>query len=72
MAQPNFEKMTRRELKAYVIENHNDEEAIQFLMKTAKSTGPSYPCPTTPEEIAQQQAILNSKIEQLKNEGDVV
>lgn len=70
MAKPDFEKMTRRELKAYVIKNRTDEEAIQFLMETAKPTGQTYPCPKTPEEMAQQQAILMDKIEQLENEND--
>ncbi|MGC1310088.1 MAG: hypothetical protein WA885_22905 [Phormidesmis sp.] len=71
MTKPDFEKMTRKDLKAYVVRNLEDEEAIQFLIKTAKSSGPGYPYPKTEAEMKEQQAMLMEKIKQLNNEGDV-
>lgn len=62
MEKPDFNEMTRKELKAYVLENREDDEAIEILIRTFKSDGPSYPCPQTEEEFQEMQAMFLSKI----------
>ena len=63
---PNYSEMTRKELRAYVIRNREDEEAIEYLIRTAKMDGKKYPLATTEEELQEQQEAINAKIRELE------
>lgn len=48
MIQPNFEAMSRKELRAYILEHRDDEDAFRFYVDkvTAESTDLEvYPAP---------------------------
>ena len=63
---PNFETMTKEELKAYVLANKNDKEAFYKLadrFKEDNQNSPWYPCPTTPETISIMEQAIQSKLD---------
>ncbi len=53
MTKPNFDAMSKTELRAYVIEHQDDREAFYVLVDrlTAQPSSVIYPASTTPEEI---------------------
>lgn len=55
MTKPNFDSMSKAELRAYVINHQEDREAFYALVDplTAKSNSVVYPASMTPEEIHQ-------------------
>jgi hypothetical protein len=59
MNKPNFDAMTKAELRAYVIAHQDDKEAFYAFVDhlTAKPSTKVYPASMTPEEI--NQAILD-------------
>lgn len=66
MSKPNFDAMSKAELRAYVIEHQDEQEAFYALVDrlTAKPSSVVYPASMTPEEI--HQAVLDH-IEQRKS-----
>jgi hypothetical protein len=58
MNKPNFDAMTKAELRAYVIAHQDDQEAFYAFVDRLKAKPPSrvYPASMTPEEI--NKAIL--------------
>ncbi|MDZ7959701.1 MAG: hypothetical protein RMY34_17765 [Aulosira sp. DedQUE10] len=58
MSKPNFDAMSKAELRAYVIAHQDDQEAFYALADrlTAKPPTATYPASMTPEEI--QRAIF--------------
>ncbi len=59
MTKPNFDAMSEAELRAYVYEHRNDQEAFYAFVDrlTAKPSSVVYPASMTPEEI--HQAVLD-------------
>ena len=59
MSKPNFDAMSKAELRAYVIEHQDDQEAFYTFVDrlTAKPSSVVYPASMTPEEI--HQAVLD-------------
>lgn len=55
---PNFEQMTFAQLRAYVVENHEDIEALRFLMSKRNPNSKGYPAPMTDAEMEAQMEIL--------------
>ncbi len=55
MTKPNFDTMSKAELRAYVINHQDDREAFYALVDrlTAQSNSVVYPASMTPEEIHQ-------------------
>lgn len=47
MTKPDFSKMTRQELKAYVLSHREDDDAIEALIKRGNPNSPVYPFPQT-------------------------
>jgi hypothetical protein len=58
MTKPNFDAMSEGELRTYVYEHRDDQEAFYAFVDRLKAKPPSavYPASMTPEEI--HQAIL--------------
>jgi hypothetical protein len=54
MTQPNFSQMSRQELKAYILQNPTDEEAIRelFIQRWEREKVKSFPSPL---EISKQE-----------------
>ncbi len=58
MTKPNFDAMSKAELRAYVIAHQDDQEAFYAFVDqiTANPSSVKYPASMTPEEI--QEAVL--------------
>jgi hypothetical protein len=66
---PDFEKMSKAELKAYVLAHKNDNEAFYQLVdrwKAETKDRVGYPYPKTSEEIAIMEEAIQERIRQIK------
>jgi hypothetical protein len=68
MTKPNFNNMTRQELRQYVLSNREDEDAIEALIKRGNSNSVNYPFTQTDEDLKQMDEILKRK---LKSDRDL-
>ena len=59
MTNPNFEAMSKEELRAYVLAHRDDDEAIRALFSRRDPNAPSYRYDLSPEET---QEIIRRKI----------
>ncbi len=57
----NYKEMSFTELRAYVLENHQDIEALRFLMSQRDPNSQKYPTPITEEEMQAQMEIIRRK-----------
>ena len=48
---PNFETMTREELKAYILTHREDDEALAALINRRDPNSPKYSNILSPEEV---------------------
>jgi hypothetical protein len=64
MMKPDFEKMTRAELKAYMLENRSDDEAFHAYIDLFTST-PTEIYSGGPEEV---ERLVKRKVEELKTQ----
>ncbi len=58
---PNYQQMSFTELRAYVMENRDDIEALRFLMSKHDPNSKGYPTPITEEEMQAQMEIIRRK-----------
>jgi len=64
---PNFQTMSLKELRAFVLEHRDDEEAFQAMVDRYGAEYPnrvSYPPPKTPEEREAMQRLIQEKLGQ--------
>ncbi|MDJ0673858.1 MAG: hypothetical protein QNJ36_00425 [Calothrix sp. MO_167.B42] len=68
MSKPNFDTMSKAELRAYVIAHQDDQEAFYVLVDslTANQSAAKYLAPMTPQDI--QKAVLE-QIQKRNGEG---
>ncbi len=59
---PDFSKMTRQDLRAYVLNHREDDEAIEALIKRGSPNSPKYPFPQTEEDLREMEEILRRKL----------
>ena len=62
MTKPDFSKMTRRDLRAYVLAHRDDDEAIEALIKRGNSNSPKYRFPQTDEDLREMEELLRKKL----------
>ncbi len=62
MKKPNFSQMTRSELRAYILQNREDDEAIEALIKRRSPNTKAYPFPKTEADLAEMQEILKRQL----------
>jgi hypothetical protein len=62
MMKPDFSKMTRQELRAYVLAHREDDEAIEALIKRGNPHSPKYRFPKTEEDLREMEEILKGKL----------
>jgi hypothetical protein len=60
---PDFKQMTKDALKAYVLLNREDEDAVRELFSRRNPNGQRFPAPRTQEEITAQTEILRQKLQ---------
>lgn len=58
----NYEKITFAELRAYVIENSDDIEALRFLMSKRNPNSTKYPTPITEAQMQEQMEVIRRKL----------
>lgn len=67
MMKPNFDQMSRAELKAYVLTHRDDEEAFRALRdKPVTRSGP-YPALLDEESIRIGEEAMHQKIQEIEN-----
>ncbi len=62
MTKPDFSRMTRQELRAYVLAHREDDEAIEFLIRLGNPNSPKYRFPQTDEDLKEMEEILRKKL----------
>ena len=70
MIEQNFEAMSRKELRAYILENREDEEAFRVYMDrvTAEPATEIYPAPKSVEDLSHFPELLAKHRQQQKEE----
>jgi hypothetical protein len=62
MTKPDFSQMSRKALKAYVLANREDDDAIQALIKRPAPNARTYPYPQTEADLQEMQALFQRKL----------
>jgi hypothetical protein len=62
MMKPNFKKMTRKDLREYVLKHREDDEAIAALISRSNTESPKFPFPKTDEDLKEMQVLLHKKL----------
>ena len=62
MTKPDFSKMTRRDLRAYVLAHRDDDEAIEALIKRGNPNSSKYRFPQTDEDLREMEELLRKKL----------
>ncbi|MEH2066796.1 MAG: hypothetical protein V7K47_01245 [Nostoc sp.] len=62
MTKTDFTKMSRQELRAYVLAHREDDEAIEALINRGNPDSPKYPFPQTEEDFREMEEILKRKL----------
>jgi hypothetical protein len=62
MMKPDFSNMTRKELRAYILANREDDEAIAALIQRGNPNSPKFPFPKNDADLKEMQAILRDKL----------
>lgn len=73
MSRPDFDKMSRSELKAYVLQHRTDDEAVRALFdrRSPDETATWYTfSPFTQEKIQEMDAVFRQKIQEQKTKDD--
>jgi hypothetical protein len=60
---PNFELMSKAQLRAYVLKHKEDRDALRALMSRRDPNGVKYNFPDTEEGREQSKAVIKRKIE---------
>jgi hypothetical protein len=62
--QPDFKMMDIAQLRSYVLEHRDDQEAFNALMDqlNARPITKSYPCPNTPENVEVVRKAIREKL----------
>jgi hypothetical protein len=62
MMKPDFSKMSRQELRAYILAHREDDEAIEALIRMGNHNSPTYPFPQTDDDLRAMEEILRQKL----------
>lgn len=63
---PNYDEMTKAELRAYILEHRDDSDAIEafFIRRSPDTAATLFPPPKTEKELQQQPEIMRPVLEQ--------
>ncbi len=70
MTQPDFNQMTRQELRAYVLAHRTDDQAIAALIQRGDPNRPKFRFPQTDEDFQEMEAILQRQLGHSGQTGD--
>ena len=65
MKKIDFDKMTRKELRSYILTHREDDEAIEALIDRGSPHSTTYPCPRTEEDLTEMREILKRKLDDM-------
>ncbi|MEB3123547.1 MAG: hypothetical protein VKL41_20290 [Snowella sp.] len=60
---PNFSQMSKADLRAYVLQHREDDEALRALMSRRDPNAIRYNFPSTEEGLRQTEEVIRRKIE---------
>jgi hypothetical protein len=64
MTKPNFQEMSRQELRSYILVNREDDDAIaEIIHRIEAGNAPTHSYPRTEEDLRAMQEILREKLE---------
>jgi hypothetical protein len=67
MMKPNFDSMTRQELREYVLLHREDDDAIEALINKGNPNSPTYKFPQTDADLQEMAVILKQKLAAIEN-----
>lgn len=67
MTKPDYQSMSRAELKQYVLDHRNDDEALDELMKRRNPNTLTYPANLTTEEV---RSIVEKKVKEINQKPE--
>lgn len=59
---PDFNRMSRQDLRAYVLAYRKDDDAIEVLIKRRNPNSPKHRFPKTDEDLIEMEEILRQKL----------
>ncbi len=62
MMKPNFDSMTRQELREYILQHREDDDAIEALIDKGNPNSLTYKFPQTDEDLQEMAVILKQKL----------
>jgi hypothetical protein len=62
MMKPDFSRMSREDLRAYVLVHREDDDAIEVLIKSRNPNSPKHRFPQTDEDLMEMEKILKQKL----------
>ncbi len=62
MTKPNFSSMTREQLRSYILEHRDDDDAIEALINQGNPNSQTYRFPQTDDDLHEMEAILKQKL----------
>jgi hypothetical protein len=66
MMKPNFDTLTRQQIREYILQHREDDDAIEALINKGNPNSPTYKFPQTDEDLREMEAILKQKLEGVK------
>ena len=63
---PNFDSMTRQEIRDYILQHQEDDDAIEALISKGNPNSPTYKFPQTDEDLLGMEAILKQKLNSIE------
>jgi hypothetical protein len=63
---PNFDSMTRQEIRDYILQHQEDDDAIEALISKGNPNSPTYKFPQTDEDLLEMEAILKQKLNSIE------
>ncbi len=63
---PNFDRMTRQEIRDYILQHQEDDDAIEALISKGNPNSPTYKFPQTDEDLLEMEAILKQKLNSIE------
>jgi hypothetical protein len=66
MMKPNFDTMTRQEIREHILQHREDDDAIEALINKGNPNGPTYKFPQTDEDLQEMAAILKQKLNSIE------
>lgn len=65
MTKPNFDTMTYQDLREYILQYREDDDAIEALISKGNPNSPTYKFPQTDEDLREMDTLLKQKLNRI-------